>query len=425
MTFFGPSQRERTELLPVVIECYLDDGTIIDVAERLPPTQPSIAENLHLLGIEACRRDRATRGVPRVLTYRPYGVPSLSGFFTKAARAIQEAFAHDGGWVVIDYAHEGYTEWMSERLREALVEIDYEVDPHRLVLLTGDVDGPSREQPAATDVGAKGFRVLFVNYFGALVASQDPWRASPSAPRFAAGSFATLCLNRRVRLHRVAVAAEIVRLRLNSAVSLPQVFEDRTIWDVLECDGSRLGLAPTTRLELVDWAATLDPVLPLVVDTADVERNHAYSLDAALYLGADVTIVTESLFFECHGRHRFLSEKVFRPLAVGRPFFVVGSAGTLAALAQLGFRTFSAAWNESYDAVAEPDGRLKEVLRSICETLTPSSWAVRDVDAITEAVAHNRAQMEDPATFHAWTRGLSELLAGRDGRDLHGVECGL
>jgi len=389
-----------SDLLPVVLEYYLGDATIIDVSERLPPTRPSIAENLHLLGLEACPRTRAAPDVPRVLTFRPFGVPPLSEFFTNAASAIQTTLAHDHGWVVIDYAHEGYTEWMTQRVREALGLVAYEIDPERLVLLTGDVDGPAR----APDARGLGCRIVFLNYFGSLVASQPEWRISAPMPAHPGRPPTALCLNRRPRLHRIAIAAELARAGGTATVSLPEMFEERTVWDVLECDASRLGLDVDVRLAMLDRAATLEPLLPLVVDTDDVRPNLAYKLAADLYLCSDFVIVTESLFFECGGRHCFLSEKVFRPLAVGRPFFVVGSPGTLAALATLGFRSFAPAWDESYDACVDPVRRLDAVLTSVGSALCGSSWPSR------EAIEHNREMMRERSTFSTWTRGLVQLL---------------
>ena len=388
------------DLLPVVLECYLETGTLIDVAEHLPPTRPSIADNLHLLGLEACRRASAAPDVPRVLAFRPYAVQPLSKFFADAASAIQATLANDRGWVVIDYAHEGYTEWMMERMSEALDLVTYEIDPDRLVLLTGDVDGPAR----APDGRSLGYRTLFVNYFGALVASQPEWRVSAPMPAHPGRRPTVLCLNRRPRLHRIAIAAELISASETATVSLPATFEGRTIWDVLECDASRLDLDEDVRIAMLDRASTLEPLLPLVADTDDVRPNLAYRLAADMYLRSDFTIVTESLFFECGGRHRFLSEKVFRPLAVGRPFFVVGSAGTLTALATLGFRSFEPAWDESYDACADPIRRLDVVLSSVRAALGGSSWPSQ------EAMDHNRETMCGCSTFSPWTQGLVQLL---------------
>jgi hypothetical protein len=86
--------------------------------------------------------------------------------------------------------------------------------------------------------------------------------------------------------------------------------------------------------------------------------------DSLLYL------VTETV---ATGHRQHLTEKTFKPIALGMPFILVGTKGCLKYLRSYGFQTFEGIWDESYDD-AEDDVRIQRIaslLRSLNE-LTPS-----------------------------------------------------
>lgn len=93
--------------------------------------------------------------------------------------------------------------------------------------------------------------------------------------------------------------------------------------------------------------------------------------DSLLYL------VTESV---ATGRRHHLTEKSFKPIAMGMPFVIVGSQGSLAYLRSYGFRTFGELWDESYDQ--EPDtavrihriGQLLQKLDQLSQTQKQDLW---------------------------------------------------
>ena len=45
----------------------------------------------------------------------------------------------------------------------------------------------------------------------------------------------------------------------------------------------------------------------------------------------------------------FLTEKIYKPIICGSPFFVLGNRGTISELRNMGFKTFDKWWDESYD----------------------------------------------------------------------------
>ena len=82
--------------------------------------------------------------------------------------------------------------------------------------------------------------------------------------------------------------------------------------------------------------------------------------DSLLYL------VTETV---ATGRRHHLTEKTFKPIAMGMPFMIAGTRGSLRYLRSYGFRTFEGIWDESYDDARDEDRipRMMSTLRSLNE----------------------------------------------------------
>jgi hypothetical protein len=75
--------------------------------------------------------------------------------------------------------------------------------------------------------------------------------------------------------------------------------------------------------------------------------------------------VSETVFF---GRRQHLTEKTFKPIALGMPFVLSAPAGSLKYLRQYGFKTFDSVWSEAYDAHPEDTvrvSRLTELLKKL------------------------------------------------------------
>jgi hypothetical protein len=70
-------------------------------------------------------------------------------------------------------------------------------------------------------------------------------------------------------------------------------------------------------------------------------------------------VVTETVFY---GRRHHLTEKTFKPIALGMPFVLASTAGSLEYLRSYGFQTFGSVIDESYDTVTEPTDRLAAIV---------------------------------------------------------------
>lgn len=78
------------------------------------------------------------------------------------------------------------------------------------------------------------------------------------------------------------------------------------------------------------------------------------SAESLLYL------VTETV---ATGRRHHLTEKTFKPIAMGMPFIIVGTQGSLRYLRSYGFKTFGDLWDESYDDEPDDSKRIEKIAK--------------------------------------------------------------
>jgi hypothetical protein len=80
--------------------------------------------------------------------------------------------------------------------------------------------------------------------------------------------------------------------------------------------------------------------------------------DSMLYL------VTETV---ATGRRHHITEKTFKPIAMGMPFVIVGTQGSLEYLRSYGFKTFGDFWDESYDTIDDDNERIATVAKTLAD----------------------------------------------------------
>jgi hypothetical protein len=131
------------------------------------------------------------------------------------------------------------------------------------------------------------------------------------------------------------------------------------------------------------------------------------SAESLLYL------VTETV---ATGRRHHLTEKTFKPIALGMPFVIVGTQGSLQYLRSYGFRTFEGIWDESYDQ-AEDDVRIQRIaslLRSLDELPVEAKQDL--FDQAQEVINHN--------WNHFYNGGFEAVLWQELQDMLNGIESG-
>lgn len=68
--------------------------------------------------------------------------------------------------------------------------------------------------------------------------------------------------------------------------------------------------------------------------------------------------VSETVYF---GRRSHLTEKTFKPIALGMPFVLTAPAHSLQYLKRYGFKTFDSVWDEGYDSVISDEHRISAI----------------------------------------------------------------
>lgn len=91
-----------------------------------------------------------------------------------------------------------------------------------------------------------------------------------------------------------------------------------------------------------------------------ISSNASADFDIDDYEQSDIEVVLETLFDD---KRLHLTEKSLRPIALGQPFLLVATAGSLEYLRSYGFKTYSDIWDESYDQVQDAHERLKKVVQ--------------------------------------------------------------
>lgn len=93
-------------------------------------------------------------------------------------------------------------------------------------------------------------------------------------------------------------------------------------------------------------------------------------------------LVTETV---ANGRRHHLTEKTFKPIAMGMPFIIVGTQGSLRYLRSYGFKTFGDLWDESYDDEPDDSRRIEKIAKVLKlldsleedrQTIFESAWPI-------------------------------------------------
>jgi hypothetical protein len=109
--------------------------------------------------------------------------------------------------------------------------------------------------------------------------------------------------------------------------------------------------------DIVDVVGKMN--LPKLFPGEDTPRMSSCWLDQfELCAESLVYHVTETVYT---GRRLQLTEKTFKPIALGMPFVLTATAGSLEYLRSYGFKTFGDFWDESYDLEPNDFARAEKV----------------------------------------------------------------
>lgn len=88
-------------------------------------------------------------------------------------------------------------------------------------------------------------------------------------------------------------------------------------------------------------------------------ENSSHNIDRDEFADCFINVVCETNFWE---ERNYLTEKIFKPIVMKRPFILVSGAGTLEYLKGYGFKTFDKWWSEDYDYEEDPYTRLDKII---------------------------------------------------------------
>ena len=101
--------------------------------------------------------------------------------------------------------------------------------------------------------------------------------------------------------------------------------------------------------------------------------------------------------------HIFLTEKTFKPILLKMGFLIAGQPGALKKLRDLGFKTFSDYWDESYDTIIEWTERKKALVNTIKDII------LNDVHVPDEILQYNYDVLMEHKTDQELKDTLSNL----------------
>jgi hypothetical protein len=201
--------------------------------------------------------------------------------------------------------------------------------------------------------------------------------------------------NRKITKTFIAPNRIVAGERQHRLEMLYHIFKNRMTHNHISCPD----VCPAENISVLDAVEPLAkkyPDIKSVFATESLPMNFAGETDHPMHscwlslfdesVESLLYLVTETV---ATGRRHHLTEKTFKPIALGMPFVIVGTQGSLEYLRSYGFRTFEGIWDESYD-LAEDDVRI-ECIASLLRSLDELSVEAKQelFEDAHEVIEHN------------------------------------
>ena len=291
-----------------------------------------------------------------------YKLDAITKWFTHESR--KSFWNNEDCQIVLDYSQEGFDEYFGS--------IHNWVNEHSLHNRVTVVSGSYNCKKVLTNwehmvSRQNNFNIVWYGFFAEWISNRV--ESKPQPVNYIAGNKRLMCLNRRPHPHRMVLASMLERESLidKIEISFPKHM-------------SEAGPYRT---------AGHDKKLPLIADTDDFATNHATDFNVDLYKNFPINIVTETLFFT---QNVFPSEKLWKPMAQGQLFLVMGAKDFLPSLRSMGFKTFSPFINEEYDTIVDHLERAEVLVREIKRIIELPEKEFKDILInCQEAIKHNQS----------------------------------
>ena len=220
-----------------------------------------------------------------------------------------------------------------------------------------------------------------------------------------------LCWNRRFRPHRTILLLALEKLGLvdRSYYSMGYVdpeFKSHSFKNSMPLDlnnDNYYGLGNT------DMDNVLKK-LPLVIDgQTELQEmcTNATGKAKTFYENSLVSLVTETNW---DLPHVTATEKTFKPFVEKHPFILVGVNGALKSMHELGFKTFSEFWDESYDEIEDFNQRLAKIIELCKDIGTWDNEKILDFKRrVKPIIEHNYTVMKNSSTIEI-TDKIKEII---------------
>lgn len=203
-----------------------------------------------------------------------------------------------------------------------------------------------------------------------------------------------LCFNRRYNDHRLMLYLAMVQYGLINQCyySMDKTQPEANRSFVENC---KYLLTRFSDMELTsEDVLAADKLLPLVLDNPNFSRYPMEdSVDPVQHLYNDslINIVTETYFFN---KIIHITEKTYKPIAFMQPFILLGAAGSLQHVKDMGFKTFGEFWDESYDLEKDDKLRFKMIMNTIASIASwPDHVKIDFTYAVKNIVDYNAAHL--------------------------------
>ena len=178
-----------------------------------------------------------------------------------------------------------------------------------------------------------------------------------------------IALNRRCHAHRMAVFAKLYPYKDHGLLSFAKAghFEQDLAPTFSYFFTQKQNFAASfTKIHREWYAQDLDNVVPLELDkdldpydhcsltTNPINDEHSLKFYQS-YLHIVIETSVHSVFF---------SEKTFKPVRYFQPFVLIGGAGSLKKLKELGYKTFEDYIDEGYDSILDNEKRIEYAVKS-------------------------------------------------------------
>lgn len=296
-------------------------------------------------------------------------------------------------YLVLCNSHEAFHEAVSEVYQH--VVIGQGIPEYKIILVSESADIYTEVQRVARDLGRQEIRALWLRIFEAACQrylEHMPPEVFPNTLVDKIYDKKFINFNRRWRLHRPTLVAllKIRNILDKGYVSLAPCDDQndwKRVWPWMLSHHS-----PELSSLLLAHQDEIFNIPDLYLDTTELMSNRA-DLETSsnyLYENSYFSVVSETNFYDFNPG-RFVSEKIFKPIAFKHPFIAVSRPNTMSLMRELGYKTFHPWIDESYDTEADDNKRLVMIVDEIerLSNLAPSE-VTQFLDGIRDICEYNK-----------------------------------